>query len=399
MAPVQKVLPHHAGHLQRTLLGGVQQVHPGGQDRLHRVRDVQFAPVLELGGLGPAGPLGPASSLVREPADDLLQEERVAAGPFEDPRAQGRRRRLREQEVEEPPGLLRSTAARVSGPTCSRDRRPIPAAGGPGRGRLVPTTTSGPSTRGTTSWSTSRSAGSAQWRSSTTTRVGWAPAIAENSSACHAPAISCSPRTRSAGSGWPSGARRPTVRHSVATVRSRSTSAPARTAPTERRILPVGLLRVVAGQDPGLLLEDLPQGPVGDALTVGEAPPAQDDRRLRQDGQARGELLGEPALAQAGVPVDRDQVGALLGDRPLVDAGQEGQLPVASDHRAPTPGVVAPSPDQLERPDRLAFPLTSSGPRSIRSNPRVARAARSETRMLPGAPPARAGRRRSPRRR
>ena len=80
---------------------------------------------------------------------------------------------------------------------------------------------------------------------------------------------------------------------------------------------------------PARLLQDLGERPVGDAVAVREAAPDEDPRAL----EPREQLAHEPALADAGVAVDRDELRALLGDDALLQREQEVELAVAADER------------------------------------------------------------------
>ena len=86
--------------------------------------------------------------------------------------------------------------------------------------------------------------------------------------------------------------------------------------------------RVVV-RDAGEALQDLGERPVGDAVAVGEAAPDEDPRAL----EPREQLAHEPALADAGVAVDRDELRALLGDHALLQREQEVELALAADQR------------------------------------------------------------------
>ena len=90
--------------------------------------------------------------------------------------------------------------------------------------------------------------------------------------------------------------------------------------------------RVVV-RDAGEALQDLGERPVGDAVAVGEAAPDEDPRAL----EPREQLAHEPALADAGVAVDRDELRALLGDHALLQREQQVELALAADERCVHP--------------------------------------------------------------
>jgi hypothetical protein len=88
-----------------------------------------------------------------------------------------------------------------------------------------------------------------------------------------------------------------------------------------------GRRRVVV-EHAGLGLRDLCQRPEGDAVAGGETAAAH-HAGLRGGGEFRH----EPALADARIPVDRDQVRAPLARDAAQQAGKELELGVAADDR------------------------------------------------------------------
>ena len=72
---------HDRGGLQRALVGGVEQVDPGRQHRLHAVGDLH---ALDIGGGSPARPLADDAARVDQMADDLLEIEGISLAALED---------------------------------------------------------------------------------------------------------------------------------------------------------------------------------------------------------------------------------------------------------------------------------------------------------------------------
>ena len=166
-----------------------------------------------------------------------------------------------------------------------------------------------------------------------------------------------------------------------------------------------GDLRRIAIADVREPLEDLRERPVGDPVAVRQASPAHDRRRRVESICPADELGDEPALADARVAVDRDEVRPSLLGRPLVEAPQELELAVASDHRRAQPrdaslrragraflqrARLPPVAPCLGAPARRVRGSGSRGPRARCARPRRSRLVRRS---------ARAVRRRSPRRR
>ncbi len=121
-------------------------------------------------------------ALVDQVPHDLLQEERVALGAFEDPCVH-RGRQVRRPPAGTRPAGRDSSAVSGSSATDETFRRPPPH---PGRrsvssGRAGHRNRTGPTTRSASSSRRSSSTGSAQWMSSITATTGGAAASAENS--------------------------------------------------------------------------------------------------------------------------------------------------------------------------------------------------------------------------
>ena len=117
---------------------------------------------------------------------------------------------------------------------------------------------------------------------------------------------------------------------------------------------PAGELGAVALQDAGLGLDRLGKGPEGRAVAVGQGPalaPGDPRGRRPRAGQPVGQLGQEPALADAGVADDGDQ----LGPGAVAGAGGGGrqrlQLAVAGHQRREAPaGGGRPGPGRERRP-------------------------------------------------
>ena len=102
--------------------------------------------------------------------------------------------------------------------------------------------------------------------------------------------------------------------------------------------------------DAGGLLDHLGERPVRNAFPEGQAAAAQDRRPL----DALGELADEPALADARLSENGDEVRAAVAYRPRVRVVQEVQLDVAPDERrgrkrAPGLGGDLDEPPRRER--------------------------------------------------
>ena len=110
----------------------------------------------------------------------------------------------------------------------------------------------------------------------------------------------------------------------------------------------------------GLLLEDLPNGPVRPRRPVREAPADAERRALRPSLEPRPELAQKAALAHAGIAEDDRELRLAALDRAFVGAAEGVELVTAPDER---PLVGAARPDCRQRPheqparDGLALPL------------------------------------------
>ena len=256
---------------------------------------------------------------VDEPADDLLQEERVALRALEDPRVHRRREVVdREQQRDR-----RSASSAVSGSSATAEalRRPPPQPAGArvrsGRDGTQEQRRSLDAVGELLQQVEQRGVGPVDVLDDDDERRGRAASAEKNErqAACELVAdLAAGPRPRTA----ISGSSRPTVYASAAVRASGSaaTSAVSSVRPSLADLLE-GELRRVGVQDAGVALEDLGERPVGDAVAVGEAPTLQRPAAPAPAASAHARnsrvsrLLPTPALA-----VDRDEVGpALRGDR------------------------------------------------------------------------------------
>ena len=125
--------------------------------------------------------------------------------------------------------------------------------------------------------------------------------------------------------------------------------------------------RVVV-DDPGRALDHLGQRPVGDALAVGQAAAREHGRALER----LAELAREPALADPGLAVDREEVRAAVAEGAVV-----GVLPAArARSRGPTSGACCAcgreplgrsSPARARPRSARSRPFSSTGPTSSTS--------------------------------
>ena len=308
--------------LQRVLLARLQQVDARGEDALHRVGKLDRGE--RVGGF-PASVLVDDAALVDQLAEDLLEEERVALGAGEDrdraSRRRGRRHRAgarRARVAASWASGLRKTAEKLRRPPPQVGRVPVNA------GRAGQTRRSGPLPRSATSSSRSRSAGSAQWMSSTTTTSG--SRLSEHREQRAPGAVQLDAER----DGW---------------SRANSSS-PVSMLDRERerggRVRQIGEKLGNECLDPRRrrhrpchrpetrdALQNLGERPVGDAVAVREAAPDEDPRAL----EPREQLAHEPALTDAGIAVDRDELRAVLSDHALLQREQEVELALATDER------------------------------------------------------------------
>ena len=105
----------------------------------------------------------------------------------------------------------------------------------------------------------------------------------------------------------------------------------------------------------GQLPDDLRDGPVGDAVAVGEAAALEGTRAV----EAAEKLRDEPRLAHPGRPDDRDQPAGAGLDRLRERVAQGAKLLLAADHRhrREPPGLVGAHVLQLPGADGLALAL------------------------------------------
>ena len=110
---------------------------------------------------------------------------------------------------------------------------------------------------------------------------------------------------------------------------------------TERLDALEGDLRRIGVADVREPLQDLGERPIRHAVAVRQASPPH-DRRCRIEAPSPPDELGdEPALADARVSVDRHEVRLALLGGALVEAAEELELTVASDHRGSEPRHAA----------------------------------------------------------
>ena len=241
----------------------------------------------------------------------------------------------REQLVDEPVGLLAASADRVRSRSGCDVRPPTPGGSRSGPASTEQTNSTGPTTRSDDSSSRSRSAGSAQWMSSTITTSGVSAASAEKNdlqpawTSCRTSRGSIDPKSNSGSAtfivkrerrGRPTGIGGHILGQQLA----------ARLADLLER-----QLRRVRVQDPRVALEDLRERPVGDPLAVREAASSDDGGAVSLRPQE--ELRGQPALPHAGVAVDRDEVRPALGRRSAEYRQEQRELLVAPHHRRVEP--------------------------------------------------------------
>ena len=215
----------------------------------------------------------------------------------------------------------------------------------------------------------SSSGSSAQWTSSKTRINGRASASsAAHSRAAHA--ISCWLRSVSIPSSTPT----------ASASRSATASSPQLGAELRDRLLD----RVVVG-DPGGDLDHLRERPVGDALAVRQR--AADEHRGAFD--AFDELAREAALADPGLAVDREQVGALVVGSRARACSRAARARTRGRRKAPPPSTTRPSVSS-SLTSRQAIsgspkPFSSTGPTSsVSTAPIVRRRANGPTRISPG---------------
>ena len=194
-------------------------------------------------------------------------------------------------------------------------------------GLAVATTSSGPRTSRIVRSSSSSSGASAQWTSSTSRTSG--------------------PRAQSS------------FRSSTQASRKRSRAAsgcrsPATSRPNARPRIGRSFERA------GLLLKDLPDGPVRPRRPVRKAPADAERGVLRASLEPRPQLAQEAALAHAGLAEDDRELRLPAVDRALVCVAKSFELVTASDER-PLVGAAGPDrrqcPDEQPAGDGLALPL------------------------------------------
>ena len=227
----------------------------------------------------------------------------------------GRQLAVGEQRVDELLALLAARAARARSRSRARGRRPSPGgrrAAPAARGRGSAAAPRAP--RSARCSISSSSGSSAQWMSSKTSTSGCASAsslgpLARGPGDLLLAALGLD-RLEHADGERRAGRRRPRPR-------------------SDARSFSIASSTRVVVRDPGRDLDHLGERPVGDALAVGQAAAGEDRRAL----DAREELAREPALADAGLAVDREQVRAPVADGALERVLEQLELGLAADER------------------------------------------------------------------
>ena len=160
--------PDDGGRLQRRLLGRLQEVDAGCQNRPHRVGYHEL--VGELVG-GPAAVLTLEHAPVDQRANELLDEEGIALRPLDDDLADGGGQ-LGRYELVEHAGGVRGESDSSHTVSLSRPRPPQVGLLRASSGRAVPRSSSGPRTSCSPASRRSRSASSPQCTSSISTTAG-----------------------------------------------------------------------------------------------------------------------------------------------------------------------------------------------------------------------------------
>ena len=217
-------------------------------------------------------------------------------------------------------------------------RRPPPQVGRRvvSSGRAVQSRRTGPAAWLATSSSSSRTAASAHWTSSTSTIVGARDASAEKNARharCVSARTSCAFRCERS-----IGARPMLAVRNAASSSGASAPAAARTAAAALDTCARAVSACSSSRDCGERLQHLGERPVADAVAVGETA-AADDAGLRRRGlEARQQLADQPALADARLAVERDEVRAAP---PRPRAGRSSSSS-SSSRRRPTSGARVP---------------------------------------------------------
>ena len=207
----------------------------------------------------------------------------------------------------------------------------------------------------------SSSGSSPQWTSSKTSTSGLSAAsCSAHARAAHV--ISCWLRSASTASSTPTASA------------SRSATA---SSSQHSRIFSLRLVERVVVGDPGRRLHHLGERPVRDALAVGKAAAGEDGRAL----ETGDELAREPALADAGVAVDRDERGAPVADAARERVLEQLELGVAADERrgerAQRPAAVLDGADDAVGGDRRGrSPAARRGSRRLELDPALDEARR-----------------------
>ena len=356
-------LPHHRRRLEDPFLARAEQVHPGRQHTLNGVGDLDI-PRLRARQEPFLGP--DALLLLDDVPHDLLEEERVAAGPFQDPRANlGRHVLFPQKEVEEGSRLrdlewVEEEAGEVQSPAAPA--RLARGELGPGRAEEQ-----------------EGSLGALRQFLEQLEQRGVRPvdvlddhdarALAGQGREIGPPRLSgfCADVARIArrpGEGMrfvlDAEGERERRRRAIATGLERVGL---------REQLADGVLDFAQGlvgrilvQNAGVFLQHLGQRPVRDALAVREAPAPNHARRIGQLLRPGLELLRQPGLAHPRLAVDGHEVGAPLLGHSLVQRPQKRHLAIAAHHRREVGGVRWGLRESLEL-GRGRLSANGAGPR------------------------------------
>ncbi len=310
----------------------VEKIEPRREDRLHGVGDHDLLDLIE--GAPPIA-LADEVSLVDQLTDDLLEEERVAFGPFEDPGVHGGREIVdREQLVDEPVGLLGRQRIECDRGVVATSAPPR----GAGRGQVRPRRTDEEHRSHHTLRrfveqvqqrrigpvdvlhdDDERRLGGERREERPPARMDLLPDLARFHRLEVELRIGDVHREREC-RGRPPGIGGHVLGQQLAT----------RLADLLEREL--GRVRV---QDSRVAFEDLRERPVRDPLAVREAPSSNHGGAVSLRPQE--ELRGETALPHTGVAVDRDEVRPALGRRSPEHRQEQRELLVTTDHRGVKP--------------------------------------------------------------
>jgi len=126
-------------------------------------------------------------------------------------------------------------------------------------------------------------------------------------------------------------------------------------------------LTIILEADGGVVANDLDEGPVGDALAVGQAA-ALPDVRAEIGGNPTQAFLDQSRLTDPGSPEQSEEIGLAILDDPAEGVDHELQLAVAADERCAqtrnSPELTRYNrrgPDSAECPQRRRFSLGQNG--------------------------------------